>query len=131
MSTLLSNGDFETAAHPWALSIIRIARHRRRAHRRRGGPLLQASLKALGREGVITSAGWKLGAELMDLSRSTECTKRHQHINTHYARFSEAVAAVGFAEEAGWLPPVDGERLYAWDEVPQLARDVEEGRVAS
>lgn len=96
-----------------------------------GGPLLQASLRALGREGVITSAGWKLGADLMEISRSTECTKRHQHINTHYARFSEGVAAVGFAEEAGWLPPVDGERVYAWDEVPQLARDVEEGRVSS
>ena len=96
-----------------------------------GGPLLQASLKALGREGVIASAGWKLGADLMDLSRSTECTRRHQHINTHYARYSEAVAAVGFAEESGWLPPVDAERVYAWHEIPTLARDVEEGRVAS
>lgn len=96
-----------------------------------GAPLLQASLKALGREGVIASAGWKLGADLINISRSTECTKRHQHINTHYARYSEAVAAVGFAEESGWLPPVSDERVYSWDEIPTLARDVEQGRVAS
>ncbi|MDY7226121.1 zinc-binding dehydrogenase [Hyalangium rubrum] len=96
-----------------------------------GAPLLEATLKALGRQGVIATAGWKLGAELIDLSRSTECTKRHQHIHTHYARYAEAVAAVGFAEEAGWLPPVDDERIYAWEEVPQLARDFEQGRVAS
>ncbi|TQF16815.1 zinc-binding alcohol dehydrogenase family protein [Myxococcus llanfairpwllgwyngyllgogerychwyrndrobwllllantysiliogogogochensis] len=96
-----------------------------------GAPLFQATLKALGRQGVIATAGWKLGAELIDLSRSTECTKRHQHIHTHYARYSEAVAAVGFAEEMGWLPPVDGERVYTWEEIPQLARDVEEARVAS
>lgn len=96
-----------------------------------GAPLLQASLKALGREGVIASAGWKLGADLINLSRSTECTKRHQHINTHYARYSEAVAAVGFAEETGWLPPISEERVYSWEEIPELARDVEQGRVAS
>ncbi|KFE68269.1 zinc-binding dehydrogenase [Hyalangium minutum] len=96
-----------------------------------GAPLLQASLKALGRQGVITSAGWKLGAELINVSRSTECTLRHQHINTHYARYADAVAAVGFAEEAGWMPPILGERVYAWEEVPQLARDFEQGRVAS
>jgi NADPH:quinone reductase-like Zn-dependent oxidoreductase len=96
-----------------------------------GAPLLRASLKALGREGVITSAGWKLGAELIHLSRSTECTQRHQHINTHYARYADAVAAVGFAEEVGWIPPVNGERVYSWEEIPELARDFEQGRIAS
>jgi hypothetical protein len=38
---------------------------------------------------------------------------------------------VGFAEETGWMPPLDNERVYTWEEVPELARDFEQGRVAS
>jgi NADPH:quinone reductase-like Zn-dependent oxidoreductase len=96
-----------------------------------GAPLYPAALKALGREGVIASAGWKHGAELLNTSRSSECIRRHQHINTHYARYSEGVAATAFAENTGWLPPVNAERVYAWEEVPQLTEDYAQARISS
>ena len=51
---------------------------------------------------------------------------RHQHVYTHYARRDQAVAAMEFAEETGWGPEV-GERIYAFDEVPQLAADYASG----
>jgi NADPH:quinone reductase-like Zn-dependent oxidoreductase len=86
-----------------------------------GAPVLRATLKALARQGVITTAGWKEGM-MIELVRATECIARHQHINTHYARYEQGVAAVKFGEEKGWLPPVDP-KVYAYDEVPQMFED--------
>jgi NADPH:quinone reductase-like Zn-dependent oxidoreductase len=84
-----------------------------------GQPVFRATLKALARQGVITTAGWKHG---MDLSvvRAIECIERHQHIHTHFARYAQGVAAVAFAERTGWLPPLDGP-LFSFDEIPALA----------
>jgi NADPH:quinone reductase-like Zn-dependent oxidoreductase len=92
-----------------------------------GAPVLRATLKALAREGIITTAGWKEGM-MIELVRATECITRHQHIHTHYARYPQGVAAVEYAETNGWLPPVDG-RVYAFDEVPQMFKDYREGNV--
>lgn len=85
-----------------------------------GAPVHRATLKALAREGVIASAGWKLGMVLTHL-RAAACIQRHQHVHTHYARYPQGRAATAYAEAAGWLPHVDPE-TFAFDEIPALAR---------
>ncbi len=92
-----------------------------------GAPVLRATLKALARQGIITTAGWKEGM-IIDLVRATECIARHQHINTHYARYSEGVEAVEFAEKHGWLPPLE-DRTYGYDEVPEMMADYKADKV--
>ncbi len=84
-----------------------------------GSPVFRATSKALSREGIITTAGWKEGMNITYL-RAVECIERHQLIHTHYARHSQALAAVAYAEEHGWMPEVD-ERIHGFDEIPQLA----------
>lgn len=84
-----------------------------------GSPVFRATSKALGRQGVITTAGWKEGMSLTYL-RSVECIGRHQFIHTHYARYTQGLAAVAYGEEHGWMPEID-ERIYSFDEVPELA----------
>lgn len=86
-----------------------------------GEPVFRATLKALCRNGVITTAGWKMGMRTSTV-RAVECMNWHIHVHTHYARYNEGVAAVQFAEANGWVPPLDGEE-YSWDNIPQLARD--------
>ncbi|HKQ08856.1 MAG TPA: zinc-binding alcohol dehydrogenase family protein [Blastocatellia bacterium] len=86
-----------------------------------GAPVWRATLKALSRRGVITTAGWKAGMKLSTV-RAIECMSWHTHVHTHYARYSEGVEAMHFAEEKGWLPPLAGEE-YGWDYIPQLAED--------
>lgn len=94
-----------------------------------GLPVFRATLKALARPGVITTAGWKEGMHL-SVVRAIECMKWHTHVHTHYARYPEALAAVRFAEENGWMPEV-GEEVYGWDELPRLAREYMAGEVSS
>lgn len=84
-----------------------------------GSPLFRATSKALGREGVITTAGWKEGMAITYL-RSVECIGRHQFVHTHYARYSQGLAGVAYGEEHGWMPEID-ERIYSFDEIPELA----------
>lgn len=85
-----------------------------------GAPVFRATMKALGREGVITTVGWKRGMELT-INRANECINHHMHVFSHGARYSEAAASILFAEETGWMPPLTGE-IYSWDNIPQLAR---------
>ena len=92
-----------------------------------GTPVLRATLKALARQGIITTAGWKEGM-MIELVRASECISRHQHINTHYARYSQGIAAVAFGEKNGWLPPVD-DQVYGFDDIPQLFKDYHDGNV--
>ncbi|MFT4571168.1 MAG: NADPH:quinone reductase-like Zn-dependent oxidoreductase [Hyphomicrobiaceae bacterium] len=92
-----------------------------------GVPVLRATLKALARQGVLATAGWKEGM-MIELVRASECIARHQHINTHYARYRQGVDAVAFAEENGWLPPLDS-KVYSWDEVPQMFDDYRADKV--
>ena len=58
--------------------------------------------------------------------RAVECIERHQLIHTHYARYSQAVAAVAYGEEHGWMPEVD-ERIHSFDEIPLLADSFRRG----
>jgi NADPH:quinone reductase-like Zn-dependent oxidoreductase len=94
-----------------------------------GTPVLRATLRALGRQGVITTAGWDQG-DCMRFSRITECISRHNHIHTHGARYSESPAAIRFAEENGWMPPVE-ETVYSWETIPRLAEDFAQARITS
>lgn len=86
-----------------------------------GGPLINATLKATGRQGVIASAGWKLGSDITEISRSTECMQRRTHVNTHYAKYQEGLDAVEFAEKNQWMPPKNLP-VYSWEEIPELAK---------
>jgi len=83
-----------------------------------GSPVLRATMKALGRESVITTAGWKEGM-VTHFLRSTECIARHQHIHTHYARRSQAACAMNYAEQSGWMPTLD-EPIVSFEQVPDL-----------
>jgi NADPH:quinone reductase-like Zn-dependent oxidoreductase len=84
-----------------------------------GSPVFRATSKALAREGVITTAGWKSGMTISYL-RSVACINRQQLIHTHYARYDQALAAVRYAEEHNWMPQID-EPIYRFDDVPELA----------
>ena len=92
-----------------------------------GSPVIRATLKALARQGIVTTAGWKHGMTITTY-RAIECINRHQHVHTHYARYPQGRAAVRFAEETGWMPMLDGHREYTFDEIPQLAKDYSEGK---
>jgi NADPH:quinone reductase-like Zn-dependent oxidoreductase len=92
-----------------------------------GGPVHRPTLKALARPGVITTAGWKEGMKLTNI-RAIECIQRHQHVHTHYARYGQGWRAVAYAEPNGWMPIVD-ERVYTFDEIPELADAYDNGRV--
>ena len=92
-----------------------------------GVPVLRSTLKVLAREGVLTTAGWKEGM-MIELVRASECIARHQHVNTHYARYQEGLDAVAFAEENGWLPPLES-RVYEYDEIPLLFQDYADDKV--
>ncbi len=83
-----------------------------------GGPVWRPTLKALARQGVVTTAGWKEGMKLSSV-RAIECIERHQHVHTHYARYPQGCAAVAYAEANGWMPIID-ERIYTFDEIPEL-----------
>lgn len=91
-----------------------------------GSPVYRATLRALSREGVIATAGWKEGMEIWHL-RAKECIERHQHIYTHYARYQQGVRAVAYAEINDWMPEVDERRMYTFDQIPELAEEYEAG----
>ena len=86
-----------------------------------GLPVSRATVKALARPGVITTAGWKEGMNLSTV-RAIECMNWHIHVYTHYARYQDGVEAVRFAEENGWLPSIDSE-ISSWESIPHLAQD--------
>ncbi|HXT71538.1 MAG TPA: hypothetical protein VN700_17410 [Vicinamibacterales bacterium] len=94
-----------------------------------GKPVLRASLKALARQGVLTTVGWKCGAD-MNVVRAVECQRRHVHVFTHGASYEEGLASFRWALEHQWMPPVSDE-VYDWHDVPQLADDFRDGRVRS
>ena len=60
--------------------------------------------------------------------RAVECIGRHQLIHSHYARRSQALAAIAYGEEHGWMPDIDA-RIYSFDEIPELARRFRSGDV--
>lgn len=90
-----------------------------------GGPVYRATLKALGRQGVLTTTGWKAGMHLSTL-RASECISQHQHIHTHYGRLADGIEAMKFADENDWILPVI-EQPYPWDNIPNLLHDINSG----
>jgi len=84
-----------------------------------GTPVHRATLQALARQGVITTAGWKHGMHQSSV-RAVECISRHIHVHTHYATRKEAIDAIAHAEETNWLPPAENE-VFDWEDIPKLA----------
>lgn len=86
-----------------------------------GSPLIRTTLRSLGRQGVLTTAGWKEGMQITSM-RALECIRRHLHVHTHYARRDRIAEAMAFAERTGWMNPVaDDEPIWAFEDVPALA----------
>lgn len=94
-----------------------------------GSPVNRMTMKALARQGVLATAGWKLGL-VTPVNRATECISRHIHVFTHYIRASEVAPAMAFAEEHGWGPD-DGMPVYTWEDVPKLVQDFRNNEVPS
>jgi NADPH:quinone reductase-like Zn-dependent oxidoreductase len=92
-----------------------------------GGPVHRPTVRALGRKGVVTTAGWKHGMDI-SLNRATECISRHIYVHTHACRNDPET--VHEAEETDWVPPVP-EHVYSWDDIPRLAEDYASGRIES
>lgn len=84
-----------------------------------GLPVYRATLRALARQGVVTTAGWKHGMHLKT-ARAMECIDRHIHVNTHALRLQECVEVVQYQDKTGWLPEPD-DTVFAWEDVPRLA----------
>jgi NADPH:quinone reductase-like Zn-dependent oxidoreductase len=95
-----------------------------------GAPLFKASLKALSRQGVLASCGWKLGMNI-GYRRAAECIRRHLHVNTHVWRFEDSPAIRDYQERTGWLAATDPIPACGFDDIPLLAADYAAGRVAS
>jgi NADPH:quinone reductase-like Zn-dependent oxidoreductase len=94
-----------------------------------GGSLQRSTLKALARQGVITTAGWREGLKTTFV-RAIECIERHQHIHTHYARRSEVLDAMAFGEQHGWMPPPEAiGSPCAYESLPDLVENYAAGRV--
>lgn len=94
-----------------------------------GLPVYPATLRVLGRPGVITTTGWKQGM-YMDINRASECHFRHIHIFTHGFSLSEDSECVNYANENNWIPDHDPP-IYEWEDIPQLAHDFANGKISS
>ena len=95
-----------------------------------GGAMYKATLKALGRQAVLSSVGWKDGMHLMNV-RATECIKRHLHVHTHAWRFGDSGHIRDFEEATGWIRPAEDETIYPFEAIQQLADDYADGRIVS
>lgn len=95
-----------------------------------GLPVFRATTKALARQGVITTSGWKHGMKLTVL-RAIECINRHLHVHTHGSHNDEVGKAMAASAGLEWRPPVADDPVYGWDEIPQLAEDYAAGRIES
>ena len=91
-----------------------------------GLPTVRVTQKAVGRLGVLTSAGWKHGMDTRT-NRAMECMARHIHVHTHFARFEEVTPAMEFGEEKGWMPNIDPKDIYDYDNIPDLVADYAAG----
>ena len=96
-----------------------------------GAPVFRATLRALGRLGIVATSGWKLGKKL-SYDRTAATVNRYIMVHVHGCRRSEGVRSAEFAEQHGWLPPKppDGD-VYRWEDVPQLAADYAAGKTQS
>lgn len=92
-----------------------------------GKDVYKVTMKALGRQAVITTSGWKTGG-MLPILRQNECQNRHIHVFTHYAKIKEGIEAINFAQKEKWLPPVC-EKVYEWEEIPKLIEDYKLGNL--
>jgi NADPH:quinone reductase-like Zn-dependent oxidoreductase len=92
-----------------------------------GGPVFRATQKALARQGVVTTCGWKEGTEV-SMNRAAECIGRHIHVFTHGSRRSPE--ALHYAEQNSWLAPADDE-VWSWDRIPELSANFSNGLITS
>ncbi|MGW7517706.1 zinc-binding alcohol dehydrogenase family protein [Streptomyces sp. NPDC054796] len=95
-----------------------------------GGPLHPTTLRALGRQGVVSTCGWKAGMRL-SVGRATECQRRHVHVHTHSWRYEDSPAIRSFSEATGWLAPSEAIDTYSFDDVPRLAQEYADAKVHS
>lgn len=95
-----------------------------------GAPLYKATAKALARQGVLTTVGWKHGMRINSL-RASECIKRHLNVNTHVWRYGESAKIRDYQEDTGWIAAVDPATTYDFDSVPRLVDDYRAGRISS
>jgi NADPH:quinone reductase-like Zn-dependent oxidoreductase len=91
------------------------------------GDNFRSTLKALARQGVLTTSGWR-ASTTFPIIRPSECINRHIHVFTHYACYQEGLDAVRYAIENNWFPSV-GEKVYEWHEIPKLAEDYSKGEI--
>lgn len=94
-----------------------------------GTPVFRATLKAIARQGVVTTLGWEAGTDVR-FSRPVECIQRHIHVHTHGARYSDSHDVAQYAEQTGWMPPAEDE-VWEWERIPELALKFERGEVES
>lgn len=95
-----------------------------------GAPVFPATLKALSRQGVIATCGWKAGMRMTTL-RGAECISRHIHVHTHVWNIGDSPYIRDLQERTGWIPPEDATALYGFDRVPDLYADYAAGRIDS
>lgn len=94
-----------------------------------GAPVFRATVKALGRQGVLATAGWRRGMRTT-LVRAIECINHHLYVHTHGARAEEGVEAIAHGEATGWMPPLERETC-AWADIGDFAEACAHDRVAS
>jgi NADPH:quinone reductase-like Zn-dependent oxidoreductase len=94
-----------------------------------GGPLVHSTLRALGRQGVLATTGWKRGLDI-EFNRAAACLNRQLFVHTHATPLGEATEAVRYAVENNWVPPLQ-ERIYRWHEIPDLAEGHAAGHIAT
>lgn len=76
--------------------------------------------RIVNRLGIVTTAGWKKNTDY-SMNRPTECIRRRTHLHTHYCHADEFEKAVAHALATGWMPWLDGDPVYEWDEIRDLA----------
>lgn len=95
-----------------------------------GAPLYKATLKALARQGVLATVGWKHGMRINSL-RASECIKRHLHVNTHVWRYGDSAEIRDYQERTGWIAEINPAAVYEFECISQLADDYQNGRISS
>src|SRR5229473_1719213 len=95
-----------------------------------GASVNKATMKSLAREGVLTTAGWKSGMNVLN-RRATECIKRHLHVHTHVWRYQESALIRDYQEKTGWIADIDTDAIYGFDEISVLAQDYRMGKLST
>jgi NADPH:quinone reductase-like Zn-dependent oxidoreductase len=95
-----------------------------------GEPLHKATTRALARQGVVTTCGWKAGMRIAHL-RGAACIARQLHVNTHVWRLPDSPVIRDVQEATGWIAPAGSTTVADFDAVPALAADYAAGRIDS